>query len=156
MMQSEYPDISELVPHQGRMCLVSNVRDEQEGQLSVAITIEPDHPFLVPGEGVPTYVGLEMMAQSICAKDGLVQKRKGRAPAIGFLLGCQRYRTYRDWIRLGETVTVHVNSRLDAEELGSFECRLQAESGDVLATGTLSVYRPRDLSGFLSNDEADA
>jgi len=155
-MQQGYPAVTELVPHRGTMCLISHILEDAVDELVVGINIGADHPFLVPGKGVPTYVGLEMMAQSICAKDGLNRLRAGEAPTIGFLLGCQRYHAYQDWIAVGETLSARVRCRLDADELGSFECELRAATGNVLAKGTISVYRPRDVDSFLAESEVRA
>lgn len=149
-MPPQFPAVAELVPHRGTMCLISRILGDADDELAAGIDIGPDHPFLVPGKGVPTYVGLEMMAQTICAKDGLNRQRAGEVPAIGFLLGCQRYHTFRDWIAVGETLSAHVRCQLDAGELGSFDCTLRDSSGDVLASGTISVYRPRDVDRFLT------
>ena len=155
-MQPNFPDVSELVPHRGRMCLISCVLEEADDKLVVGVDVASDNPFLVQGKGVPAYVGLEMMAQTICAKDGLNQRRNGHPPMIGFLLGCQRYRTYQDWLMVGEPLSAHVRCRLDAGELASFECKLRTSAGAIVAEGTISVFRPRDVEKFLADREVKA
>lgn len=148
-MTDAFPAVEDLTPHRGGMLLISRIVAEGADELTAEITIAPDHPFLVPGKGVPAYVALEMMAQTISAKDGLEQQRAGNPPAIGFLLGCQRFKTYREWLQVGETLTCHVFCRLDADGLGSFECELRSPAGGVLAKGNISVFRPQDAAGFV-------
>lgn len=152
-MAEQFPPVASLVPHRDTMLLLSEVVSESVDQMVASAAIGADHPFLIPGRGVPAYVGLEIMAQAICAKVGLDQWKEGTPPQIGFLLGCQRYKTYRDWIAVGETVTAHVVCRLDADELGSFDCELRDAGDDVLATGGISVFRPKNVEGFLNESE---
>lgn len=152
-MTDDFPPVTELIPHRGAMQLITEIAADVDDELTARIVIPADHPFLVPGKGVPVYVGLEMMAQAICAKDGLDQRRTGKPPAIGFLLGCQRFKTYRDWLTVGEELTTHVFCRLDADELGSFDCELRDADGEVLAKGAISVFRPKDVDGFLKESE---
>ncbi|MGB0854718.1 MAG: hypothetical protein ACPGVA_03830 [Pikeienuella sp.] len=154
-MTEQFPDISDLIPHRDTMQLISQVIADANEELTAEVLIRPDHPFLVAGKGVPTYVALEMMAQSICAKDGLDQIRLEKPPAIGFLLGCQRFQTSREWLQVGERLTAHVFCRLDAGELGSFDCELRGAEGDIIAKGSISVFRPHDVAQFLKESEIE-
>ena len=149
------PNVEEVIPHRGTMRLIDELTAEGADSLSAAVTIAADHPFHVKGHGVPTYVALEMMAQTICAKDGLDQLRAGKPPSIGFLLGCQRFHTYREWLATGERVTAHVTCKLDAGEMGSFDCTLHDSADTLLARGSISVFRPRDVEKFLKESEAN-
>lgn len=152
-MDDVFPPVGELIPHRDAMQLITDIVSDTETELTARIIIPTDHPFLVADKGVPTYVALEMMAQAICAKDGLDQRRTGNPPAIGFLLGCQRFRTYRDWLGVGEEFTTRVTCRLDADELGSFDCELRGANDEVVAKGAISVFRPKDVEGFLKESE---
>lgn len=148
MTTGRFPAISALVPHQGPMCLISEVTDEIENGITVAAPIAPGHPFWVVGRGVPAYVGLELMAQTVCAFDGLGRWRRALPPAIGFLLGCRRYRSQVDWFG-AEVVSVRAVRLLDGEGLGSFDCTLSDTTGEQKAAGTLNVFRPADPQQWL-------
>jgi predicted hotdog family 3-hydroxylacyl-ACP dehydratase len=68
---------------------------------------------------------------------------------IGFLLGSRRYTAKRGYFALGSTLQVHVLRLLQSENgLGSFECFI-AEGEERIASATLTVFQPPDLTTFL-------
>ncbi len=145
---SAFPPIEELIPHRTGMRLIDRVI-AAEGELvrSEAI-IRADHLFFQTG-GVPAYVGFELMAQTISAYDGLRRRRNGKPPAIGFLLGCRKYETTRQYFLRDETLTIEATSLLGEEGMASFECRILDAAGAELASAVINVYRPADPEGFL-------
>ncbi|MBI1405482.1 MAG: 3-hydroxyacyl-ACP dehydratase [Caulobacter sp.] len=145
---TDYPPIDRLVPHRRPMQLVDRVIAE-EGEITRAEhTIGPDHVFLVPGKGVPTYAGFEMMAQSICATDGLKRWRSDRPAALGFLLGCRKFPASRDWLQVGETLTIESRQLLEGET-ASYECRLLDAAGAEISTAVVNVFQPADITQYL-------
>ena len=151
-MTAPLPPLDELIPHQGPMRLIDRVVSQTDEVVQTQAIIPPiGHAFAVEGQGVPVYVGFEMMAQTICAHDGLIRWRDGKPPAIGFLLGCRRYAAAREWFTAGETLTIE-SRQLIAGETASFECRILDEAGDETASGVVNVYRPNDVEAFLRGD----
>ena len=111
-------------------------------------TVGEDHVFLVPGKGVPVYVGFEIMAQAICATDGIRRWRAGGPPELGFLLGCRKFTARRDWLAVGETVTVESRALLEGET-ASYECRLLDSDGEEISAAVVNVFQPEDIAAYL-------
>ena len=145
---TDYPPIDQLVPHRRPMQLVDRMVSEVDDVTCSEHTIGPDHVFLVPGKGVPTYAGFEMMAQSICATDGLKRWRSGRPAALGFLLGCRKFTATRDWLAVGETLRMESRQLLEGET-ASYECRLLDAGGVEISTAVVNVFQPSDINAFL-------
>lgn len=151
-MTGPLPHLDELIPHQGPMRLIDRVLSQDEDVVRAEATIPAEgHAFAVEGRGVPVYAGFEMMAQTICAHDGLKRWREGKPPAIGFLLGCRRYAASREWFTAGEVLTIESRQLIEGET-ASFECRILDRSGNETASGVVNVYRPDDVEAFLRGD----
>jgi len=137
------------------MLLIDEIVSQNEGRIVTRSHITADNVFYVPGRGIPSYVGFEMMAQSISAQDGCLRRESGEAPAIGLLLGCRKYSTSRDWFADGETLETEAVPLLNEGEMRSFECRVRTLAGQELAHGVINVFRPSDPDAFLAQMKAD-
>jgi len=145
---TDYPTIDHLVPHRAPMLLVDRILGEEGAVTRAEHVIPADSVFLVPGKGVPTYIAFEMMAQGICATDGLRRWRRGQGPELGFLLGCRKFAAARDWLQPGELLTIEAICLLDGET-SSYDCRVLDAEGLVVATATVNVFQPEDIAGYL-------
>jgi predicted hotdog family 3-hydroxylacyl-ACP dehydratase len=144
-----FPPIEDLIPHRAGMRLIDRVLAAEGELVRSEVTIRAGHLFFQAGRGVPAYVGFELMAQTISAYDGLRRRRDGKPPAIGFLLGCRRYATTREFFVEGETLSIEATSLLGEEGMASFECRIADAAGAELANAAINVYRPADPEAFL-------
>lgn len=145
---TDYPTIDRLVPHRGPMLLVDRIVGEAGEVTRAEYRIPDDSLFLVEGKGVPTYAAFEMMAQGICATDGLRRWRRGQGPELGFLLGCRKFAAARAWLRPGETLTLESTCLLDGET-SSYQCRVLDAAGAEVATATVNVFQPEDMAAYL-------
>jgi predicted hotdog family 3-hydroxylacyl-ACP dehydratase len=138
---SGWPDVAKLVPHAGRMRLVSAVLEHTPERTVCRVDVEASRLFAGPDGSIPGWVALEWMAQTIAAHAGLVAWRRGETPRPGLFLGARRARIHVDGFRPGQTLRV-VSRHLRGETgLAWFECRVEdPESGAALAEGRLSVY----------------
>jgi predicted hotdog family 3-hydroxylacyl-ACP dehydratase len=143
------PDIRLLVPHAGPMVLLDRVISVDQDSLCAEVAIRDDSLFC-GADGVGAWVGIEYMAQAIAAHAGHAAYLRGEPVKIGFLLGSRRYECARPVFAIGSVLHVHVVRLLMAENgLGSFECRIEDESG-VAATATVSVFLPANAEAFLN------
>lgn len=150
-MKAAY-QVAELVPHAGRMSLLSRIVAYDEGWLLAEIDINSDSMF-ADDRGVPAWVGLEYMAQAIAAYAGLQERIRGGVPKIGFLLGSRNYSTSRDYFAHGHSFQVRVVLEMVAENgLNVFNCEL--EGNGTRATAVVNVFQPDDAEKFL--EEASA
>ncbi len=121
------------------MLLLDEVRDASEGKIVCALTIRPTSTFVRDGS-VPCIVALEYMAQSVAAHLGLRAHRRKHTTHSGFLIGAREVTFAVDELLVGDALEVRVQVIVEDEVRGSFECQVLRE-GEVVAAGTLSVYR---------------
>lgn len=143
---SAFPPVADLVKHSDSMLLLDRIVAAEGETARSETTIRADNVFFQPGRGVPSYVGFELMAQTISAYDGLKLREQGKPPVMGFLLGCRKYNVARPFFIEGETVTTEATSLIG---LSSFDCKIFDAQGEVLASATINVFRPDDPEAFL-------
>lgn len=64
------PPISELVMHAKPMLLIDRAMSADETSLTAEVDITANSMFCVPNKGVPSYVGIEYIAQTVAAYSG--------------------------------------------------------------------------------------
>lgn len=150
-MVEPLPPITELVPHQGAMCLLDRVITADGERLSAEVVVPADGLFS-HDDGVGAWVGIEYMAQAVAAWAGWQARQLGEAPHIGLLLGTRRYRCSVPRFAAGQRLQVDIERGYQADNgLGQFDCRIHAD-GVELASATLTVFGPQDPSAFLNGE----
>jgi predicted hotdog family 3-hydroxylacyl-ACP dehydratase len=150
-----FAPISELVPHSGQMVLLDRVV-QSEGETLTAEVVIGAHSLFCGADGVPSWVGVEYMAQAIAAHAGYGAKLRGETPQVGFLLGSRRYDAQVPLFGIGSRLQVHVQCELHGENgLGAFACRIEdGDSGALLAQATITVFQPDNIEEFLQRSVA--
>lgn len=140
-MMKKLPPIEDLILHRDTMLLIDGLLDQTETHATAELRIDEGSTFFRKGKGVPAYVGLEYMAQTVAAFDGAKQLKSAAEPSIGFLLGTRRYRSDLDYFRPGDHLLVDVEMIFSDGAMASFECSIRV-NGTTAVTATLNVYRP--------------
>lgn len=148
-MITRIPHIERLVPHRAPMLLVDRIVEAAEDAVTAETCIDPQCIFAVGNEGVPSYVGLEMMAQTVCAYDGLRRFEEGLPPPIGFLLGCRRFTVRRPYLAPGAILTITARMLFNDGDMASFDCSIRDDDTANFAEGSLNVYRPAHPEAIL-------
>ena len=138
-MDSSGVPIDELVPHGPAMTLIERLVDYSPQRSVATVTITPQSRFVESG-GVPAWVGIEYMAQTIAAHAGYEARLRGEPPAIGFLLGTRSYSTEVGAFPLGSELTITVEPLVTDAKLGAFQCSIATER--VVATAVVNTYQP--------------
>ena len=125
-----FPAVEQLLPHRGSMLLTDEVLSYQADSIVTRATAS--------AEGMPAWMGLELMAQAAAACAGMEARRAGSAPRRGMLVGCRAYRAASP--SFSGVLTIRA-SRTASDESGFsvFDCTVSAASGEALATGTIQV-----------------
>ena len=101
--------------------------------------ISPSNSFIINGLGVPSYVGIEYMAQCIAVHAGARARVKGNAPPLGFLLGTRQYEARIPYFVEGVTYQATCQQLIrSADGMGSFDCKI-IQDGRILAEARLAV-----------------
>jgi predicted hotdog family 3-hydroxylacyl-ACP dehydratase len=137
--------MTEVLPHEGRMLLLDELLDAAEDRVVCGVTIRPDSMFCDGDRGVPAWVGLEYMAQTLSAYSGIDEARRGQRPSIGLLLGSRSYKSEVTHFPIGAQLRIEAQLLfLDENDLAAFECKI-FEGDRVLARGDVKAYRPKDV-----------
>ena len=139
--------ILDVVPHQTPMSLLDTVESYSDKSLVSSVTIKEDSLFYEE-LGVPTWVGLEYMGQSIAAFGGVEARNEGRPVKIGFLVSSRRYESPQSHFKLGSKLIVFVEKVINNPYgLSVFNCSITWS--DFVIQANLNVFLPDKVEEFL-------
>ena len=143
-------EITDLLPHQGPMVLIDALVDHDDSRTVCQVEITPRSRFVEPGMGVPNWVGIEYIAQTIAAHSGSEAMLRGDPVSVGFLLGTRALNFATEYFTVGQRLRVEVTNEWNNEHLGSFRGLIFDEAtGEELVAGRITVFNPEDAEEFL-------
>ena len=134
------PDVESLLPHAGPMVLIDRVIEGGLTSTRAAVRIGEDSMFYETPHGVPAYVGIEYIAQTVAAHAGIRALREDEPVRIGFLLGTRRYECTESWFRLGSNLTIEVAPVIETTFVSKFRGLITDEVRGEIASCAVSVY----------------
>jgi len=136
---NSFPPIAELLPHRDSAVLLDAVLEDDADSIRARTRITAGHPYLVPGQGVPVWVGIELMAQAIAAHAGISARRDHKPPKKGMLLGSRRFEAKLAYFQVGDELEVRARREF-GDEGGIAACACAILSGgETLVTATLII-----------------
>ena len=132
-------DLEHIMCHRHPMIFLDDIVEAHNEALVSTVRIREGIPFYEPQYGVPAWVGLEYMAQSIAALAGIRARNVGKRVPLGLLIGCRNYSSNKSAFAPGSELRISV-TELAAEEygFGSFDCKIE-DQGPV-AQARISVF----------------
>lgn len=145
----EQTDWMPLLPHRAPMVLLTDVISYDEHHAHCVVHINTGSPFFdAELNGVPTWTGLEYMAQAIGIWAGHQQQLHHKPVQAGFLLGCRQYHCNTAVFPVDCTLAVHCAPvYCDDSGLGAFDCRIR--STGLEATAQIKAFRPENPKQFV-------
>ena len=140
----EIEEIEALLPHRRPVVLLAEALPEAapgiaEARLDVSEKCRFfDHAI----GGVPSCAALEYMAQTMAIAVGRERRRKGDAPAIGFVLGTRKMDVFIDKFEPGGDYVARAECTYEDGEFASFDCSIADVRGGIAAKATLSAFQP--------------
>jgi predicted hotdog family 3-hydroxylacyl-ACP dehydratase len=145
--------IENLIPHRGAMRLLVRVLRVEGDRIEAEVEVPFDGLFVQDGQ-VPSWVGIEYMAQTVAAWAGARERGRGGVPRAGLLLGTRRYEAHCDGFPSGARLHVSADCELiGSNGLGQFHCRITRD-GSLLAESRISVLDPPAGSDVLQRGAA--
>lgn len=135
-----FEDINKFMFHQAPMILLTKIISLEHGHLQSLVNIDENSLFLVEGKGVPSYVGVEYMAQTASLMQSL---DKSKDAIFGFLLGVRKYKCDYDYFRKNEEFNITAELLADDNGFQSFSCKIFHQINEekrLIASTNLSVY----------------
>lgn len=145
-----FPPIAELIPHRFPMVFIDEVTEYSPQGLTARFT--PTSGPWAGSEGLPAFLGIEIIAQAIAAHNSLLSQENDplTPPALGVLLGTRRYQANQPNFPTGKAITVVVTEKIqDPQGFGAFEGTLYDDAQRVLAQATVKVFRPTNFREYM-------
>jgi predicted hotdog family 3-hydroxylacyl-ACP dehydratase len=141
--------ITEFVLHRKPLLLLDQlIRVDLESAVCEWRVRDGDN-FLMPGFGVPSYIGIEYMAQCVAVHAGACERALGFPPPIGMILGTRHFRSSVEYFEPGFTYRATCTEIVSSfDGMGSFDCSILLNDR-VIAEARLSVLKKpqRHLNG---------
>ena len=130
---------AEFVMHREPMLLLDTLVETNDEHTVCEWRVDADDHFVSPGLGVPSYVGVEYMAQCVAVHAGARARIAGLGPPLGFLLGARHFKAFVSHFTI-DTIyrAVCVELIRDDSGMGSYECKL-FQGDDEVAEARLAV-----------------
>lgn len=149
IMSQHIPPIEILLPHRGTMLLLDAVTAWDAESATATASVYADSWYADNG-AMPSWFGIELMAQTIAAHVGLSAHSQGQLPKQGVLLGTRAYQVTMAHFPPGDLLIVKTSLIFrDASGLGAYECVI-ARHDEPVATATIKVYEPDDFNAFIA------
>jgi predicted hotdog family 3-hydroxylacyl-ACP dehydratase len=141
----EREELETLIPHQGKMLLLSRVIEyDIEHGIRAEYDITRNCLFYDPVlDGVPAWAGFECMAQAVSVLSGLRSRERGERPKLGFILSVPSMRIEIPLLKPGSSLEVNVQEVDCTEMIYTFEGTALAEGIKVME-GKLMVMEVSD------------
>lgn len=142
--------VEELLPHGPTMRLLDRLVSYDADTVTCEVTIRPDSRFCAEG-GVPAWVGIEYMAQALCAYIGIQRLQEGRPVQVGLLLGTRAYDCALAAFPLGSRLEVSAELLFrNPDGVCAFACALRLD-GRGVASAEIKGFGPDDIEPFLAD-----
>jgi len=143
----ETNDMSSVIPHRGRMLLLNRITgyDLEERSLEAEYHITESCLFFDQAAGgVPSWVGLECIAQAIAAFSGFSDREKSKKPRIGFILSISKMDVFIPVLKSGSTVVIKVKQLDCTDSVYNFDGQIFVE-GVMALDGTLTIMEAQGM-----------
>jgi len=144
-----FPPIGALIPHAAGMLLLDRVVSHSAGETVCATSADRSALFASPDGSVPSWVGIEYIAQCAAVHGELAERRRGEAPRPGLLLGTRRLELHAEAFAPGDPLEVAVRHHRGESGLVAFDAAIRSlSSGRTLVEGRVNLYLFRNWSEF--------
>jgi len=140
-------DLETLIPHRPPMLLLGRILDITESTVIAEVNINTNSAFFSPNRGVPSWIGLEYMAQAAAVLGTSQIDEEHAKESIGYLVGTRKYTCSVTWFRAGNRLLVKCRRNIKGTitlPLKHYHCEIlthQADTNKVIASARLSIYQ---------------
>jgi len=143
LLEPETMDIVDLLPHKPPMVLLERLLAVDENRCRAEVIIDSDSLFYETGKGVPTWVGIEYMAQAVAAWAGYHALCRQVPVKVGYLLGTRKYVCHDAYFVAEQALVVAVERQYQDAGLGVFQCEIW-QAGSLVCEAAINVFQPDD------------
>ncbi|MFT2091831.1 3-hydroxylacyl-ACP dehydratase [Paraglaciecola sp. 2405UD69-4] len=145
--------IEDVVPHAHPMILIEQLKEFSEDSATCLLEIREQSNFYNPEKkSVPSYVGLEYLAQSIAAYANANKVQEGGEVALGFLVSARNFKAAVSEFTLGMQLETKVTKLFKEENgLSVFDCLIFCDE-EQLIEAKINVYEPENPELYLKEN----
>ena len=137
-------DSEKYIPHSGEMVLIKSIIDNGQNFVECLVDVRRSQHFRRQDGSIPSWIGIEYMAQTIAVYAGYDAKRRGEKIKPGFLLGTRSYKAQSVSFDRNTPLNVKAEVLFQNDELASFNCWIKSK-GKTLAEARINVYQPQNF-----------
>ena len=137
-------DAEAYIPHSGEMVLIDKIVSSGDGWIECLIQVKDSIDFSRIDGSIPSWIGIEYMAQTIAAYAGVEAERNNKKVQPGFLLGTRSYDASHSSFEIDDRLTVRAEVLFQNDELASFSCTV-SNTDERIASAKINVYQPEDF-----------
>lgn len=150
-------ELEAILPHKPPMILIDRIIefDYEQSYLKAEVDILDTKQFYnFEQKGIPSYIGIEYIAQSIAAFAGIYQTQyKKEKTKIGFIIGTREYECFISIFPENSTLSIEVKQLFLDFELACFDCKISSGNKELVKT-QLNVFQPLSIENFINNNVA--
>ena len=135
---SEYPAMTELVPHGAPMLAVEELLDWREGFARARLTVQSDNQFVREGS-LDTVMTFEYMAQTVAACLGMESRQGGGGVRVGMVIASREMKIERASIAVGEELFFEANLVRGSDYSSMFKTETRDAQGELVSTASLTL-----------------
>ncbi len=143
---NKYP-INKLLAHEVPMLLLDEVLEINDNSIRVRVDMNKPSIFTDAKGNVPSYVGIEYMAQATGALIGYFQLEQKKPIKIGFLLGSRHYDCSTPHFKPDQDLIIQVTEHMRDNELGIFNCEIHSDR--CIAKAQIKAIQPENLDDYI-------
>jgi len=140
--------LEKLVPHRGKMLLLSKILSFEEKNCSLLASVDISQSSFFYDDklnGVPVWVGFEYMAQAIAALNGKNDLAKGQEPGFGFILSVSNFIACTPCFKPNSTILIYVEETFELDKMFVFNCSIK-QGEEELVSASISAVKIKDIS----------
>lgn len=135
---SEFPAISQLIPHSEPMVLLDRLVAWSPGHAECSVRVRADMRLVENGV-LDTPFTVEHMAQTVAVCLGYEAYRGGRSARIGMVVSCRGFRVHESGAPVGSELLISASQLRANETTSHFACEVHC-GGKRLASAVLTLF----------------
>ena len=142
MTDTSLPTLADLLPHDSPMILIDELLSLTEKSVTVRVDMSKPSLFSEADGRVPSYVGIEYMAQALATLAGALRLKDNQSIKLGFLLGTRKYQCSQSYFEAEQDLTIKAEEYLRDNELAVFNCEIFAP--ELIASAQIKAIQPEN------------
>lgn len=146
-MNKDWP-VESLVHHRGDMLFLDRVVQYSDTSIECEANTSRQSAFAKSEKGIPAWLGLEYMCQTIAALEGIRRLQKNEPILLSFVMGSRKITSEKSYLPLAEIIRIRaVNEVRDDTGVGVYGCEVRLDDERIIH-GVIKGYMPKSTQAI--------